>query len=85
MKKPIFKKITVVGVGLLGGSIGLGAKAADERITVVGVGRRKSSLDQALAAARKVMLRRGRHLDEGLELVYGRLFEEGSQARARLS
>ncbi len=50
MKKPTFKKITVIGVGLLGGSIGLGAKAADERITVVGVGRRKISLDRALAA-----------------------------------
>jgi len=44
------EKITVVGVGLLGGSIGLAAKAADERIHVVGVGRRMSSLDRALAA-----------------------------------
>ncbi len=50
MKKPVFKKVTVVGVGLLGGSIGLAVKAADERIAVVGVGRRKSSLDRALAA-----------------------------------
>ncbi|MDY7011281.1 MAG: prephenate dehydrogenase/arogenate dehydrogenase family protein [Planctomycetota bacterium] len=50
MKKPIFKKVTVVGVGLLGGSIGLSVKAADERIGVVGVGRRSSSLDRALDA-----------------------------------
>ena len=42
------RKVTVVGVGLLGGSAGLAAKAADERIRVVGVGRRKSSLDKAL-------------------------------------
>ncbi len=48
--KPKFKKITVVGVGLLGGSVGLAAKAADERVRVVGVGRRQSSLDKALAA-----------------------------------
>ncbi len=50
MKKPIFKRVTVVGVGLLGGSIGLAVKAADERTTVVGVGRRSCSLDRALDA-----------------------------------
>ncbi len=50
MKKPIFKRVTVVGVGLLGGSIGLAVKAADERIAVVGVGRRSCSLDRALDA-----------------------------------
>ncbi len=44
------EKVTVVGVGLLGGSIGLAAKAADERIRVVGVGRRMSSLQRALDA-----------------------------------
>ncbi|MHC4717281.1 MAG: NAD(P)-binding domain-containing protein, partial [Planctomycetota bacterium] len=50
MSKPSIKKITVVGVGLLGGSVGLGVKAADEDIRVVGVGRRQSSLDRALSA-----------------------------------
>lgn len=50
MKKPIFKKVTVVGVGLLGGSIGLAIKAADDRIGVVGVGRRSCSLALALEA-----------------------------------
>ena len=44
------ENITVVGVGLLGGSIGLAAKAVDERIRVVGVGRRMSSLRRALDA-----------------------------------
>jgi len=44
------ENITVVGVGLLGGSIGLAAKAVDERIRVVGVGRRASSLQRALDA-----------------------------------
>ena len=47
--KPIHK-VTVVGVGLLGGSVGLAVKAADERIRVAGVGRRKSSLEKALDA-----------------------------------
>ncbi len=50
MNKPVFKKVTVIGVGLLGGSIGLALKAADERIAVTGVGRRKSSLDRAMDA-----------------------------------
>jgi len=45
-----FHQVTVVGVGLLGGSVGLAVKAADQAIQVVGVGRRKSSLDRALAA-----------------------------------
>lgn len=39
-----------MGVGLLGGSVGLAIKAADENIRVVGVGRRESSLARALAA-----------------------------------
>ena len=50
MAEPVLKNITVVGVGLLGGSVGLAAKAADERVRVVGVGRRESSLRRALAA-----------------------------------
>lgn len=45
-----FKNITVVGVGLLGGSLGLAAKAAAPRVRVVGVGHRSSSLDEALAS-----------------------------------
>lgn len=44
------RQITIVGVGLLGGSIGLAAKAADERVRVVGVGRRRESLEKARAA-----------------------------------
>jgi prephenate dehydrogenase len=44
-----FSQITIVGVGLLGGSVGLAAKAADESVRVVGLGRRRSSLDKALA------------------------------------
>ncbi len=44
------EQVTVVGVGLLGGSIGLAVKAAEERVRVVGVGRRMSSLQRALDA-----------------------------------
>lgn len=40
--------IAIVGVGLLGGSLGLAAKAADPATRVVGIGRRQSSLEEAL-------------------------------------
>lgn len=42
--------VTIIGVGLLGGSAGLAIKAHDPEIRVAGVGRRRSSLDAALAA-----------------------------------
>ena len=44
------QQITVIGVGLLGGSVGLAVKRACETARVVGVGRRRSSLERALAA-----------------------------------
>ena len=43
-----FRHVTIVGVGLLGGSTALALKAYDPRIRVAGVGRRQSSLDEAL-------------------------------------
>ncbi len=43
------RHVTIVGVGLLGGSAGLALKAFDPRIRIAGVGRRAKSLDQALA------------------------------------
>ena len=42
------KHVTVIGIGLLGGSAGLALKAHDPRVKVAGVGRRQSSLDEAL-------------------------------------
>lgn len=39
-----------MGVGLLGGSVGLAVKAADASVKVVGVGRRRSSLNRATQA-----------------------------------
>jgi len=42
--------VTIIGVGLLGGSVGLAIKARDPEIRVAGVGRRRSSLESALAA-----------------------------------
>jgi len=45
--KPL-KHVTIIGVGLLGGSAGLAIKAADPRVRIAGVGRRASSLDAAL-------------------------------------
>ena len=44
------KTLTIVGVGLIGGSIGLAAKRRGLAERVVGVGRQRASLDHALAA-----------------------------------
>src|SRR5215208_248032 len=41
-------RLSILGVGLLGGSIGLAVKAAGMRCHVVGYGHRKSTLDRAL-------------------------------------
>lgn len=43
------ERVSIVGVGLLGGSIGLALRAAGFAGTRVGVGRRESSLSKALA------------------------------------
>lgn len=42
------RSVTIIGVGLLGGSIGLAMRAAGSAARIVGVGRRQSSLDEAL-------------------------------------
>ena len=44
------KTLTIVGVGLIGGSIGLAAKRRGVAERIVGVGRQRGSLDRALAA-----------------------------------
>ena len=43
------KTLTIVGVGLIGGSIGLAARQRGLAQRIVGVGRRRASLDQARA------------------------------------
>lgn len=48
MKFKRFDSITIVGVGLLGGSLGLAVKANDPDARIVGVGHRQISLDKAL-------------------------------------
>ncbi len=40
--------ITIIGVGLLGGSVALAVKALDAEVRIAGVGRRRVSLDKAL-------------------------------------
>ena len=45
----LFKRLTIIGVGLLGGSIGLALKERGWRGHIRGVGRQKSSLEKALA------------------------------------
>ncbi|MHC4985276.1 MAG: prephenate dehydrogenase/arogenate dehydrogenase family protein, partial [Planctomycetota bacterium] len=42
------RKVTIVGVGLLGGSIGLSLRASEFDGQIVGVGRRQRSLDMAM-------------------------------------
>ena len=43
------KTLTIVGVGLIGGSIGLAAKRRGVAERVLGAGRQQASLDRALA------------------------------------
>jgi prephenate dehydrogenase len=50
MKTKRFNDIAIVGVGLLGGSLGLAVKAVNHSARIVGVGHRLSSLNEALAA-----------------------------------
>jgi prephenate dehydrogenase len=58
--KPL-QHVTIVGVGLLGGSAALAIKAGDARVKIAGVGRRQSSLD----AAMEVGAIDSAHLDAG--------------------
>ena len=46
--EPHFEKVVIIGVGLLGASLGLGLKSRGRAAQVVGVGRRQASLDKAL-------------------------------------
>lgn len=48
MKKPLFNKVTVIGVGLIGGSLGMAIKKKGLARWVVGVVRRKRSAIQAV-------------------------------------
>jgi prephenate dehydrogenase len=48
MKKP-FKKIVIVGVGLIGGSIGMAIRKGNLADTVIGVGPRADELNRAVA------------------------------------
>ncbi|MBN2584951.1 MAG: prephenate dehydrogenase/arogenate dehydrogenase family protein [Planctomycetes bacterium] len=45
----LFKQISIIGVGLLGGSLGMAAKRLGLAGTVVGIGHRDSTLKQAVA------------------------------------
>jgi prephenate dehydrogenase len=44
----VFKRVTIIGPGLIGGSMGMALRAHKLAGQVVGVGRRKESLDKAL-------------------------------------
>ena len=49
MEDGFFRKVTIIGVGLIGGSVGLCLKNSEHPPHIVGLGRRQSSLDNALA------------------------------------
>ncbi|VAX14970.1 hypothetical protein MNBD_NITROSPINAE04-1993 [hydrothermal vent metagenome] len=46
--KPLFERVVIAGVGLIGGSLALAGKKAGIFKTVVGLGRGKANLDKAL-------------------------------------
>jgi len=46
---PSYPQVAIIGVGLIGGSIGLGLKQRGLADKIIGVGRRQESLDRALA------------------------------------
>src|SRR2546422_11745833 len=44
----VIRRISILGVGLLGGSIGLAAKSALNGVEIVGYGHRKATLERAV-------------------------------------
>lgn len=46
---PVHSKVTIIGVGLIGGSIGLALRERNLAEQIVGVGRRQASMDRALS------------------------------------
>src|SRR5205085_5125738 len=48
-RMPASQRVAIVGVGLIGGSIGLALRQRGLAAEVVGVGRRQASLDRAVA------------------------------------
>lgn len=50
MRRRRIRHVTIIGVGLLGGSAGLAIRANDPAVRIAGVGRRRASLDAALSA-----------------------------------
>ncbi len=48
LSEPVFRHVTIIGLGLLGGSLGLVLKEKGLAQTVVGIGRRRESLELAV-------------------------------------
>lgn len=71
MQKSKFEKIAIIGVGLIGGSIGLAVKKKKLADKVLGVGRRKSSLEKALkkGAVDEITLDKSKLRDCGLVIL----------------
>ncbi len=47
-KRPLFKRVAIIGVGLIGGSLGLAIKRKELAGEVAGIGRNRSALAQAV-------------------------------------
>ena len=76
-RMPASQRVAIVGVGLIGGSIGLALRERGLAAEVVGVGRRQASLDRALACGTD----RPRHDQSGRRRSGGRLGGCGDPCR----
>lgn len=65
----LFSRIAIVGLGLLGGSVGLAARARGVAREVVGVGRSRESQEQALARGAVDRLVSGPDAANGVDLL----------------
>lgn len=65
MKNTLFKNITIIGVGLIGGSLGLSIKEKKLAGKVIGVGRRQSSIKEA--KEKKVLDEATLNIEEGVK------------------
>lgn len=69
MNSPAFERVTIIGLGLLGGSVGLAVRARGVAREVVGVGRSRRSCEQALRMGAVDRIASGSDAVEGTSLV----------------
>ncbi len=69
MSRPPFERLTIIGLGLLGGSVGLAARARAVAREVVGVGRSRESREEALRRGAVDRIASGSEAVRGASLV----------------